>query len=94
MDTLGRPYLSLPLSREAVAAQRATLHHYITRSAEDFLAKSRRGGGTGLHPPRRASFFRAAEARCRLSCEEGLPAAAELWAVFGHLIPPPPLARW
>lgn len=68
--------------------RRAVLHHYFTRSAEDFQAKQARGD-VARNPPRPASFFYEAQAGANETCVEGVRMATALQANFGPLLAAP-----
>lgn len=59
------------LSRDVVKDE-IFLHHYSTRSAEEFAAKVQRGGGihkTGRYNPSHLAFV---DSRCTLTCLDAL----------------------
>ncbi len=51
------------------------VYHYVTRSREDFEAKSRRGGGAGVGRP--LKFFDDFNAHATLECTAAKRAAVE-----------------
>lgn len=82
----------MPLNR--TVGERAVLHHYISRSMEDWQVKAKRGGG--IHSGRRAygTYIRWYDSMDTEECLQGVAQAAQLESRFGDLlhIPPPAIA--
>lgn len=71
--------------------ERAVLHHYFTRSLQDWMDKMERGGP--MHKvDRQPTDFRWVDAGAVEECRQGLDLAQRLKERFGDLLLPPPEA--
>lgn len=86
MDVWGNRYIGVSGAVDRTYGERAVLHHYITRSLEDWREKMDRGGGTH-RGSRQSSMIWSNGGQL---CLEGRRVAAELKNKLGDLLPPPP----
>ncbi|GBF93710.1 hypothetical protein Rsub_06813 [Raphidocelis subcapitata] len=89
VDVWGREYKGPFEHTDRPADERAIIHHYHARSAEDWQRRARRGTNGVGGPPHPIKNFLFINNMSNQTCGAALPLAARLAREFGALLRPP-----